>query len=110
MLVSSRDEAVQQRIKLSFAGIVTVAFAIDAKGHLAGDPDVVMAGLPARARDGKGMDEIVDAAIFETLDNLPRKKSRDADAASMAVERAVRSAVGHAWGKKPVVHVLVVEV
>ena len=110
LLVSPKDEAVQQRIKLSLAGIVTVAFAIDAKGHLAGDPDVVMAGLPARTRDGKGMDEIVDAAIFETLDNLPRKKSRDADAASLAVERAVRSAVGHVWGKKPVVHVLVVEV
>ena len=56
------------------------------------------------------MDEIVDAAIFSTFDNLPKAKRRDADAASTAVERAVRSAVGHAWGKKPMVHVLVVEV
>ena len=110
MLVSARDEAVQQRIKLAFAGIVTVAFAIDSKGNLAGDPDVVLAGLPKRAKDGKAMDEIVDEAIFSTLDQLPRGKKRDADAASTAVERAVRGAVGNAWGKKPVVHVLVVEV
>ena len=110
LLVSSRDEAVAQRIKLSFAGIVTVAFAIDSKGNLAGDPDVVLAGLPGRGRDGTAMDEIVDAAIFSTFDNLPKAKRRDADAASTAVERAVRSAVGQAWGKKPMVHVLVVEV
>ena len=110
LLVSSRDEAVAQRIKLSLAGIVTVAFAIDSKGNLAGDPDVVLAGLPGRGRDGTAMDEIVDAAIFSTFDNLPKAKRRDADAASTAVERAVRSAVGHAWGKKPMVHVLVVEV
>ena len=110
LLVNARDEAVAQRIKLSFAGIVTVAFAIDSKGNLAGDPDVVLAGLPSRGRDGKPMDEIVDAAIFQTFDNLPKAKRRDADAASTAVERAVRGAVGNAWGKKPMVHVLVVEV
>lgn len=110
LLISVRDEAVQQRVKLSYAGIVTIAFAIDSKGNLAGDPDVVLAGLPKRSREGKAMDEIVDDAIFSTLDTLPRGKKRDADAASAAVERAVRGAVGYAWGKKPVVHVLVVEV
>ncbi len=56
------------------------------------------------------MDAVIDAAIFETLDNLGRGKRRDADAAASAVERSVRGAIGAAWGKKPMVHVLVVEV
>jgi ribonuclease J len=68
-----------------------------------------MSGLPARTRDGRPMDEIVDAAIFETFDNLPRAKRRDADAVSTIIERAVRNSVNVVWGKKPHVHVLVIE-
>ncbi len=110
LLINGRDEVLGQRNKLAFAGIITIAFAIDSKGHLAGDPDVVLMGVPQTSKDGRAMDEIVDDAVFTTLDKLPRGKKRDADGASTAVERAVRSAVNAAWGKKPVVHVLVVEV
>ena len=56
------------------------------------------------------MDEIVDDAIFGTLDSLPRARRRDTDLTAAAVERAVRSAVNNAWGKRPLVHVLVVEI
>jgi ribonuclease J len=104
------DEAVQQRRKLSFSGVVSVAIAVTARGEVAGDPDVVLAGVPGRGSNGKTMDDIIDAAIFETLDSLPRQKRRDADATATAVEKAVRNAVSNAWGKKPTVHVLVVEV
>jgi ribonuclease J len=69
----------------------------------------MMAGLPNRTRTGAGMDDVVDAAIFETFESLPRGKRRDPDAVSTAIERAVRNTVNAAWGKKPVVHVLVVE-
>jgi ribonuclease J len=69
-----------------------------------------MFGLPAKARDNRSMDEIVDRALFQTLDGLSRGKKRDADAACTAVERAVRAAVAGAWGKKPHVHVLAIEV
>ena len=87
-----------------------VALAVGAKGNVAGDPDVQYAGIPARDRNGKPMDDIIDKAIFATIDGLPRAKLRDPDTLANAVERAVRSAVGAAWGKKPLVHVLVVEV
>ncbi len=110
ILVSETDEAVKARVKLSFAGVITIAFALNSKGDLAGDPDVVLTGIPARSKQGMAMDEIVDKAIFSTIDNLPRAKRRDADAASEAVEKAVRAAVGAVWGKKPQVIVLVIEV
>ncbi|VTZ23368.1 hypothetical protein MPC1_14210001 [Methylocella tundrae] len=41
---------------------------------------------------------------------MPRQKRRDADVVSTAIEKAVRNAVAAAWGKRPAVHVLVVEV
>lgn len=104
------DDCVAQRRRLAFAGIVSVAVAVTAKGELAGDPDVMIAGLPDKTRAGEPIDEIIDAAIFETFDSLPRPKRRDPDVMSSAIERAVRNAVNVRWGKKPTVHVLVVEV
>ncbi|HYP58248.1 MAG TPA: ribonuclease J, partial [Beijerinckia sp.] len=104
------DEALRTRQKLAFSGIVTIALAVTAKGDLAGVPDVMTAGMPARTREGEAIDRIVDDALFQTFDHLPRQKRRDADLVSNAVEKAVRSAVAAAWGKRPAVHVLVVEV
>lgn len=110
LLVAANDEAVTGRVNLSFAGVISIGIALTGKGELAGDPDVVMTGIPQQGRSGKAIDEIVDGAIFQTLDGLPRQKRRDADLVGGAVERAVRNAVRNAWGKKPIVHVLVMEV
>ena len=110
ILLPPGDDCVAQRRKLSFAGVVSIALALTDKGDMAGDPDVLIAGLPKSTRQGAGLDAIIDAAIFETFESLPRGKRRDADVVCTAIERAVRNAVNAAWGKKPTVHVLVVEV
>ncbi len=109
-LLPADDESVRTRQKLAFAGIVTIALALNDKGDLAGLPDVVFAGLPTKTRGGAPLDALIDETLFQTLDSLPRQKRRDADIVSGAIEKAVRNAVGNAWGKKPAVHVLVVEV
>ncbi len=109
-LVRMDDDALRARQKLAFSGVVTVAFAVTQKGDMAGVPDVLIAGIPIRMKDGTGLDRIVDDALFQTFDSLPRPKRRDADLVSTAVEKAVRAAVAAAWGKRPAVHVLVVEV
>ena len=110
VLISADDEAIAQRTRLSFAGVVSIALALTAKGDLAGDPDVVMCGVPSRGREGEMLDAVVDEAIFSTLDGLSRPKRRDADSVANSVERAVRNTLSRAWGKKPQVHVLVLEV
>jgi ribonuclease J len=109
-LVLTTDEAIRVRKKLADSGIVTIALAVTAKGELAGVPDVMIAGMPARTRAGVAMDKVVDQALFQTFDGLSRQKRRDADVVSTALEKAVRNAVASAWGKRPTVHVLVVEV
>ncbi len=108
--VGGDDKALRERRGLGFAGVISIAIAVSAKGELAGDPDVMIEGIPQKLSDGRPMDDLVDAAVFETIDNLPRGRRRDADALANAVERGVRSAVSSVWGKKPKVHVLVVEV
>ena len=109
VIVPSNDPSIAARTKLAFAGVISIAVCFTQRGDVSGDPDVLMSGLPSHTRDGKAMDVAVDEAIFNTLDNLGRGKRRDPDAAANAIERAVRGAVGHAWGKKPLVHVLIVE-
>ena len=110
ILLPAEQDCVAQRRRLSFSGVVSIAVALTPQGEMAGDPDVMIAGLPERTREGAGFDEIIDATIFETFESLPRGKRRDPDVLSSAIERAVRNAIGAVWGKKPQVHALVVEV
>jgi len=110
ILLPADQQCVGQRRRLSFAGVVSIAIALTPKGEMAGDPDVMIAGLPERTREGGAIDALIDDAIFEAFESLPPGKRRDADVVSTAIERAVRGSVNAVWGKKPQVHVLVVEV
>ncbi len=110
ILLPADQECVGQRRRLAFAGVVSIALALTPKGEMAGDPDVMIAGLPERTKDGAAIDALIDDAIFEAFESLPQGKRRDAEVVSSAIERAVRASVNAVWGKKPQVHVLVVEV
>jgi ribonuclease J len=110
ILLPADQEGVGQRRRLGFAGVVSIALALTPRGEMAGDPDVMIAGLPERTREGAAIDALIDEAIFEAFESLPPGKRRDADVVSSAIERAVRGSVNAVWGKKPQVHVLVVEV
>jgi ribonuclease J len=108
VVVSEEDNAVRERSKLAFAGVVSIALAVDKKGDLLGDPDVVFAGVPRKGKFGEEMGEVIDEALFATFEGLPRARRRDPDAVSTAIERSVRGAISSVWGKKPMVHVMVV--
>ncbi len=110
ILLPADQESVGQRRRLAFAGVVSIALALTPKGEMAGDPDVMIAGLPERTREEAAIDALIDDAIFEAFEGLPPGKRRDPDVVSSAIERAVRNSVNSVWGKKPQVHVLVVEV
>jgi ribonuclease J len=109
ILLPAGDDCVNERKRLSVAGIVSIALALTEKGDFVGDPDVMISGLPKVTRDGADFDALIDAAIFETFESLPRAKRRDSDFVAGAVERAVRNSINSAWGKRPTVHVLIVE-
>jgi ribonuclease J len=110
ILIGAGDRAIPERRRLAFAGVVSVAIAIDKRGEIAGDPVVDAVGLPSTTRQGEPILERVADTVGQTLDGLSRSKRRDPEAVENAVERAVRAAVQEVWGKKPTCHVLVVEV
>jgi ribonuclease J len=101
---------VRDRKRLAFAGMISIAIAMNERGELADDPDVELRGIPETNRAGESMAEIAYDAALDTFQQLPRARRRDPDAVAEAITRAVRAAIGDQWGKKPgcYVHVLTV--
>ena len=110
LLVAAESRTVADRKRLSFAGCVSVALALDNKGVLAADPELDLIGIPERDRDGGLIADAVYDAVEDTIESLPRKRRGDPDAVAEAVRRAVRAAVAQRWGKKPMCHVHVLTV
>ncbi len=110
LLVAAEARTVADRKRLSFAGCVSVALALDNKGVLAADPELDLIGIPERDRDGELIEDAVYDAVLDTVEQLPRKRRGDPDAVAEAVRRAVRAAVAQRWGKKPMCHVHVLTV
>jgi ribonuclease J len=106
LIVPDADGPVKARRKLSFAGIAVVAMTMSRRGDILAEPDVVLEGMPAVDAAGEDMTEIVLDAIDGALRSIPPKRRGDLDMVKEAVFRSVRAAINEAWGKKPVVKVL----
>jgi len=110
ILVDAQSPTISQRRKLSFAGVISVAVALSERGELVGEPEVEIAGLPEFSAPNQPMQNFVVDAIYDCLDSLPKHKRRDPEAIEESISRAIRSQVNSIWGKKPVCHVLVLQV
>ncbi|MBV5264447.1 ribonuclease J [Pinisolibacter aquiterrae] len=107
ILTTPDKSGASARRKASFAGVITVALVIDAKGTALADPAIVLIGIPEEDARGKLFRDTVEVAASATLDGLPRPKRKDTAVVADAVKRAVRGAVNERWGKKPIVEVTV---
>ncbi len=110
LLVEAEERTVPDRRRLGFGGIVSVALAITDKGALAGDPEVMLTGIPNTTASGEPIAEVAETAVLDTFESLPRAMRRDPDAVAEAIRRAVRAALVAQWGKKPMCHVHVLTV
>jgi len=110
LVVDAQARTVPDRRRLSFAGIVFVAVAVNDKGELSADPEVDLTGIPDKDAEGEEMSAIVYDAVLDAFESLPRARRRDPETVAEALRRAARAAVARAWQKKPIchVHVLVV--
>jgi ribonuclease J len=107
LLVTAEDGPVRERRSLAFAGIVIVALARSGRGSVSPEAEIMLDGVPQADAEGRPMIEIVRRTVEGTLASIPRDRQRDTDMVREAVRRAVRAAVDEAWGKRPVVKVLV---
>ncbi len=110
VLLYATEPTIAERRRLAFAGVVTIALAIDGLGDVAGDPEIRFTGLPPRDDEGTAMAEVLRDTVLDCLDGLARPRRRDASFVATAIERAVRGELGLVWGKKPVCHVAVLSV
>jgi ribonuclease J len=107
LMIEAEGRTVPDRRRLAFAGVVSVALVVTAKGELATDPEVALTGIPANNRHGEPFAQIAYDAVIDTFESLPRPRRSDPDALMEAVRGAVRSAIAVHWGKKPICHVQV---
>jgi ribonuclease J len=110
LLIDSQSRTVAARRRLSFAGVVSVALAMNDKGALLADPEIELIGLPESDAAGLAMAVIAQDAVEEALNALPKPRRRDPDEVAEAVRRAVRGAIAERWNKKPICHVHVLTV
>jgi ribonuclease J len=110
LLVEAEARTVPDRRRLGFVGIVSVALALTDRGELAADPAIELSGIPQADAQGRQMAEIAYDAVVGAFDSMPRARRRDPEAVAEAARRAVRSAIGAAWSKKPMCHVHVLTV
>lgn len=109
-VINALDAAVSERRKLSFAGMIAIAFALDERGHMASDPEIAMSGIPAQDDEGEAMEAHVRDLVQETWHSLPKGKRRDVETVRIAIERGVRAGIADIWDKKPIVKALIIEV
>jgi ribonuclease J len=101
VLVEEAKGHARARSTLGHAGFVAATIALDAKGRVAGDPGLILEGIP---------DEI-HAPIRAALDESVRRhnpRRGDEEALKENARRSIRRAAAGAWGKKPVTRVEVI--
>ena len=74
LLVNALEKTILERRRLSFAGIVSIAVAIDERGGIAGEPEIAVLGLPPRTLGGIDFDEFVADTVSDLLDNIPKAR------------------------------------
>lgn len=110
ILVEAQSRTIAERRRLGMAGVVSIALALGSRGEIEGDPMIEIAGLPELARPDQPMEVLVADAVYDAFDSLPKQRRRDPEAVEEAVRRSVRGQVNAAWGKKPICHVMVLQV
>jgi ribonuclease J len=108
-IVELEGEAVRGRARLSFNGAAMVTVVVDDNGVLQADPHVTLVGLEEEDRRDEVEADLEDL-VDETVERLSKKARRDDDQLGEAVRIAIRRAVRHLSGKKPVTQVHVVRV
>jgi ribonuclease J len=101
ILVEEGRGHARARNALAQAGFIAVTIPLDAKNRIAGDPSLIVEGIP----------DIVHDPIREALEECVRRhnpKRGDEEALKESTRRAVRRAASDAWGKKPVTRVDVI--
>ncbi len=108
-IVSSRDEGLRKRLKMAYAGHITLSLVIDNKGRIISGPEPRVSGFPEGLNGALlygFLDDIAD--IAEAAYKSIRKPARqDEDDLEKHIAAKVKKAIKHETGKRTIVEVTV---
>ena len=107
-LVPEGAQGIEERRKLSWAGIIFASMTLDDDGDILDGPIVLAKGLSET--DGRLADESIEPLEIAAEDAIGRMKKRDRmddDAVERTVGRALRKACLETFGHRPVIEVIV---
>jgi ribonuclease J len=103
-IIAADGGTINERRRLSWYGLVSVAVALDKNDRLLGEPQIRLHGIPIEEDLEDFLDEASDAAI-----KAIREKKGDYDKLRESIRLAVRRVATSWTGKKPIVDVMIVE-
>ncbi len=104
LIVDGKDGPAKQRRKLSHVGIIFAQVLVDEHLQLADDIEVLLDGVPL------GLEEELAIAAEKGFESMPKNRRKEDELVEDVVRNAIRRAADMAWGKKPVVKVVVARV
>lgn len=104
VILAADGKTLNQRRKIAYNGVISVAIGLDSKGKIYGQPVLRLHGVPLEEDEEEFLDEICDA-----ISQKFRKSVGDIAKFSENIRLLVRRAATEWTGKKPIVSVLVVE-
>jgi ribonuclease J len=104
VIIPADGDTMNQRRRLSWYGMITVAIAVDGDNNLLGDPEFRMHGVPIEDEREDFLDEATAAVLKAVKD-----RKGDTEKLRESVRLAVRRIATSWTGKKPIVDVMIVE-
>ncbi|HWY14926.1 MAG TPA: ribonuclease J [Rhizomicrobium sp.] len=101
VLVEEGKGHARARGALGYAGLIAATIPLDGKGRVAGDPSLILEGIPDQVHGA------IRAALEDAIKRHDSKR-RDEEALKEQARLAMRRAAMAHWGKKPVTRVEVV--
>jgi ribonuclease J len=103
-IISADGATINERRRLSWYGLITVAVALDGDDALLGDPQIRLHGVPIE----EDLEDFLEEAGEATVKAIKDKRG-DYDQLRESIRLAVRRVATSWTGKKPIVDVAIVE-
>lgn len=111
VIVDHDESHLKRRRKISYAGYVGIALAIDRKNGVLADPEIRLQGLSdAPAGSGEDLCDDIGQTVLDAFDRIPKTQLHDNMIIERIIRRAARRVLTHRLGKKPVIDVSVIRV
>ena len=104
-IISADGNTINERRRLSWYGLITVAVALGSNNKLSGEPELRLHGVPIE----QDLDEFLDEATEGAKKAVREWKTGDMDKLKETLRLSVRRIATSWTGKKPIVDVVIVE-